>query len=68
MLNIRVIKNILRLPLSILGSDKLSVQAQQHAELFLNIEVKMRLLELNCIPNHLNLPSLPTDLDWAKAQ
>lgn len=51
---------------ALIGSDKLSTQAQQHAELFLNIEVKMRLLELTHIPNSLTVPPLPENTDWIK--
>lgn len=49
---------------ALIGSDKLSVQAQQQVDRFLNIELKMRLLQLDHIPNSLEIPSLPTDVDW----
>uniref|UniRef100_A0A0N5ASP3 ELMO domain-containing protein n=1 Tax=Syphacia muris TaxID=451379 RepID=A0A0N5ASP3_9BILA len=49
---------------ALIGSNKLSAQAREHAEMFLNIEVKMRLLELNNIPESLIIPPLPEDMDW----
>uniref|UniRef100_A0A183DY12 ELMO domain-containing protein n=1 Tax=Gongylonema pulchrum TaxID=637853 RepID=A0A183DY12_9BILA len=44
--------------------DKLSVQAQRQVDRFLNIELKMRLLELDHIPNTIEIPPLPANFDW----
>ncbi|KAM3720898.1 Cell death abnormality protein [Dirofilaria immitis] len=49
---------------ALIGVDKLSVQAQRQVDRFLNIELKMRLLELDHIPNSIEIPPLPTNFDW----
>ncbi|VDK83156.1 unnamed protein product [Onchocerca ochengi] len=49
---------------ALIGVDKLSIQAQRQVDRFLNIELKMRLLELDHIPNSIEIPPLPTNFDW----
>ncbi|VDK88727.1 unnamed protein product [Litomosoides sigmodontis] len=49
---------------ALIGVDKLSIQAQRQVDRFLNIELKMRLLELDHIPNSIEIPPLPENFDW----
>ncbi|VDP26493.1 unnamed protein product [Onchocerca flexuosa] len=49
---------------ALIGVDKLSIQAQRQVDRFLNIELKMRLLELDHIPNSIEIPPLPKNFDW----
>ncbi|EJW88800.1 hypothetical protein WUBG_00287 [Wuchereria bancrofti] len=49
---------------ALIGVNKLSIQAQRQVDRFLNIELKMRLLELDHIPNSIEIPPLPKNLDW----
>lgn len=46
------------------GVEKLSPQAQRQVDRFLNMELKMRLLELDHIPNSVEIPPLPDNFDW----
>uniref|UniRef100_A0A915PXA7 ELMO domain-containing protein n=1 Tax=Setaria digitata TaxID=48799 RepID=A0A915PXA7_9BILA len=49
---------------ALIGINKLSIQAQRQVDRFLNIELKMRLLELDHIPNSIEIPPLPENFDW----
>lgn len=49
---------------ALIGVNKLSIQAQRQVDRFLNIELKMRLLELDHIPNSIEIPPLPKNFDW----
>uniref|UniRef100_A0A914R5D0 PH domain-containing protein n=1 Tax=Parascaris equorum TaxID=6256 RepID=A0A914R5D0_PAREQ len=49
---------------ALIGSERLSAQAQHQVDRFLNIELKMRLLQLDHVPNVCEIPPLPTNLDW----
>ncbi|VBB31219.1 unnamed protein product, partial [Acanthocheilonema viteae] len=49
---------------ALIGVNKLSTQAQRQVDRFLNIELKMRLLELDHIPNSIEIPPLPKNFDW----
>uniref|UniRef100_A0A1I7VIW5 ELMO domain-containing protein n=1 Tax=Loa loa TaxID=7209 RepID=A0A1I7VIW5_LOALO len=49
---------------ALIGVNKLSIQAQRQVDRFLNIELKMRLLELDHIPNSIEIPPLPENFDW----
>ncbi|VDN05150.1 unnamed protein product [Thelazia callipaeda] len=49
---------------ALIGVDKLSIQAQRQVDRFLNIELKMRLLELDHIPNSIEIPPLPENFSW----
>ncbi|KHN71945.1 Cell death abnormality protein 12 [Toxocara canis] len=49
---------------ALIGSERLSAQAQHQVDRFLNIELKMRLLQLDHVPNVCEIPPLPSNLDW----
>lgn len=49
---------------ALIGSEKLSTHAQRQVDRFLKIELKMRLLHLDHVPNSFDVPPLPDSMDW----
>ncbi|VDN57243.1 unnamed protein product [Dracunculus medinensis] len=53
---------------ALIGVDHLSTEAEQQVDRFLNIELKMRLLHLDRIPNSFQIPPLPSNFDWISSR
>ncbi|VDK41771.1 unnamed protein product [Anisakis simplex] len=49
---------------ALIGCQRLSAQAQQQVDRFLNIELKMRLLQLENFQNACQIPPPPSNFDW----